>query len=88
MMIRKCLKECWIIVWRLFGNIEIEHEWALRTHTICIVFYVLILKVVTIYSEPSLIIVLKKFKCMCTCHTSSLTHDHHGLEYMNTLMNL
>jgi hypothetical protein len=51
-------------------------------------FNVLILKVVTIYFEPSLVIVLKEFKCMCTCHTSSLSHDHHGLEYMNTLMNL
>ncbi len=49
-------------------------------------FHVLVLKVVTIYFTPSLIIVLKESKCMC--HTSSLTHDHHGLKYMNISMNL
>ncbi len=57
-------------------------------YTICIDFHVLILKVDVIYFEPSLVIVLKEFKCMCVCHTSSLTHDHHGLKYMNILMNL
>jgi hypothetical protein len=64
MMIGQCLRYCWIIVWKLFRNGEIEHEWTLYTHTICIAFSVLILKVV-IYFEPSLVIVLKESKCMC-----------------------
>jgi len=58
MMIGQCLGYCWIIVWRLFKNIKIEHEWILYTHIICIVFRVLILKI-AIYFEPSLVIVLK-----------------------------
>jgi hypothetical protein len=49
---------------KMFMNVEIEHEWTLYTHTICIAFHVLVLKVVIIYYEPSLIIVLKEFKCM------------------------
>jgi hypothetical protein len=57
-------------------------------HIQYVFFYVLILKVAAIYSEPSLVIVLNEFKCMCTCHTSSLIHDHHELQYMNILMNL
>jgi hypothetical protein len=65
MMLGQWLGDCWIIVWRLFRNVEIEHEWALYTHTIYIVFHVLVLKVIVIYYEPSLIIVLKEFKCMC-----------------------
>jgi hypothetical protein len=35
------------------------------THKIRIDFHVLILKVVTIFFEPSLVIILKEFKCMC-----------------------
>jgi len=65
MMIGQCSGDCWIIVWIFFKNVEIEHEWALYTHTICIAFHVLILKVVVRYYEPSLVIVLKEFKCMC-----------------------
>ncbi len=65
MMIGQCLGECWIIVWRLFRNVKIEHEWALYTHTICIAFCVLIFKFFDIYPEPSLIIVLKELKCIC-----------------------
>jgi len=34
MMIRQCSKDYWITLWRLFRNVEIEHEWALYTHTI------------------------------------------------------
>jgi hypothetical protein len=60
MMIGQNSKDCWIIVWRLFKNVEIEHEWDLYTHTIYIVFHVLILKVDAIYFEPSLVIVLKE----------------------------
>ncbi len=47
-MIGQCLRECWIIVWRLFKNVETKHEWTLYTHTICIGFCVLILKVTII----------------------------------------
>jgi hypothetical protein len=64
MMIEQCSRNCWIIIWRLFRNVEIEHEWILYTHTI-LFFLVLVLKAVTIYYEPSLVIVLKEFKCMC-----------------------
>jgi hypothetical protein len=76
-----------IVVWSLFGNVKIEHEWTLYTHIIYISFCVLVLKVV-IYSEPSLVIVLKESNYMSICQKSSLSHDHHGLKYMNTLMNL
>ncbi len=65
MMIGQCSGECWIKVWKLFRNVKNEHEWASYTHTICIIFHVLILKVGIICSEPSLVIVLKEFKCMC-----------------------
>jgi hypothetical protein len=65
MMIGQCSWDYWIIVWRLFKNVEIEHEWTLYTHTIYIAFRVLILKVAIIYFEPSLVIVLKESKCMC-----------------------
>jgi hypothetical protein len=58
MMIGQCLRECWIIVWKWFRIVKTQLECALYTHIICI-FYV------TIYSKPSLVIVLKKFKCMC-----------------------
>ncbi len=34
MMIGQCSGNCWIIVWGLFKNVEIEHEWTLYTHTI------------------------------------------------------
>jgi hypothetical protein len=54
--------------------------------TICIAFHVLILKVVVIYFEPSLLIVLIELYA-CVYHTSSLTHDHPGLKYMNTSIN-
>jgi predicted solute-binding protein len=55
----------------------------------CIAFRVLILKVVVIYFEALLIIVLKESNhVLCVCHTSLLTYDHHGLKYMNTSMNL
>jgi hypothetical protein len=65
MMIGQCSENYWIIVWRLFENVKIEHEWILYTCTICIVFHVSTLKVATIYFEPSLVIVLKEYKCMC-----------------------
>jgi len=52
MMIGQHLRDFWIIVWKLFKNVEIEHEWTLYTHTIYIVFCVLVLKVVVIYSKP------------------------------------
>jgi len=65
MMIGQYLGDYWIIVWRLFGNVEIEHEWILHTHTIYIIFRVLVLKFIVIYFEPSLIIVLKECKCTC-----------------------
>jgi hypothetical protein len=65
MMIGKCSGDCWIIVWRLFRNVKIEHEWTLYTHRICITFHVLILKVVVIYYKPSLIIVLKESNHIC-----------------------
>jgi len=60
------------------------------THTYNIyiyIFRVLVLKVIVIYSKPSLIIILKNLNA-CLCHTSSLTHGHHGMKYMNILMNL
>jgi hypothetical protein len=65
MMIRQFSRDYWIIVWRLFKNVKIEHEWTLYTHTICIVFHVLILKVDVIYYEPSLVTILKESRCMC-----------------------
>jgi uncharacterized membrane protein len=34
MMIGQCSKDYWIIIWRLFRNVEFEHEWTLYTHTI------------------------------------------------------
>jgi hypothetical protein len=52
LMIRQCSGDYWIIVWKLFKNVKIEHEWTLYTHTICIAFHVLILKVVAIDFEP------------------------------------
>jgi hypothetical protein len=61
---------------------------SIHTYNIYI-FCVLILKVDVIYFEPSLVIVLKEnILSACVCHTSSLNHDHHGLKYMNTSMNL
>jgi ABC-type polysaccharide/polyol phosphate export permease len=48
------------MVWRLFRNVNFEHEWALYKHIIYIAFCVLVLKVVAIYLEPSLIIILKE----------------------------
>ncbi len=88
LMIKQCSGECWIIVWKLFRNVKIEHEWALYTHTICFSFWFINIKncYYTFWTK-SLVIVLKEFKCMC-CHTSSFTHDHHGLKYMNILVNL
>ncbi len=44
MMIGQCLRKCWIIIWSLFTNVKIEDEWAPYTHTICLAFHVLILK--------------------------------------------
>jgi hypothetical protein len=88
MMIKQYLGECWIIVWSLSRIVEIEHEWTLYMHIICIVFHVLILKVVAIYFEPSLLVIVLKNLSACVSHTSSLTYDHHGLKYMNTSMNL
>ncbi len=64
MLIGQFYEGCWIIVWRSFKNIETEHEWILCTHTICISFHVLTLKVVVMYFEPSLV-GLNKLKCMC-----------------------
>jgi len=37
----------------------------LYTHIQYLIFYILILKVVVVYFEPSLVIVLKGSKCMC-----------------------
>jgi len=51
MMIGQSLGECWIIIWSLFRNAKIKHEWTLYTHIICISFCVLILKVATIFFE-------------------------------------
>jgi hypothetical protein len=48
MLIGQCLRECWIIIWSLFKNEKIKHEGTLYTHTICISFCVLILKVFAI----------------------------------------
>ncbi len=70
MMIGQCSGECWIKVWKLFRNVKNEHEWASYTHTICIIFHVLILKVGIICSEPSLVIVLSS--------TTSLLHEKGG----------
>jgi hypothetical protein len=52
MMIGQCSWDCSIIVWILFSNVQIEHEWVLYTHTIYIAFHVLVLKVAAIYFEP------------------------------------
>jgi len=52
LMIWQCSGDYWIIVWKLFKNVKIEHEWTLYTHTICIAFHVLILKVFAIDFEP------------------------------------
>jgi hypothetical protein len=49
MMIGQCYGRCWIIFWRLFKNVNIKHEWAFYTHTMCIDFHVLVLKVATMY---------------------------------------
>jgi hypothetical protein len=65
MMIEQCLGECWIIIWSLLKNVKTEYEWALYTHTICIIFHVLILKVDVIYSKPYFFIILKESKCIC-----------------------
>jgi hypothetical protein len=87
MTIGQCSKDSWIIIWRLFINV-VNWTWVSYIHIqYKLVFCVLILKVDTIHFEPSLVIVLKDLSA-CVCHTSSLTHDHHGLKYMNTLMNL
>jgi hypothetical protein len=61
MMIGQCLGNRWI--WRLFRNVEIEHEWALYTHTICTDFHECTNCCYIFWI--SLIIVLKKSKCMC-----------------------
>jgi hypothetical protein len=36
-----------------------------KTHTIHIVFHVLVLKVDVMHYEPSLVVAFKEFKCMC-----------------------
>jgi hypothetical protein len=47
-------------------NVKVEHEMSfIHTYNLCITFHVLILKVVIIYFEPPLVILLKEFKCMC-----------------------
>jgi len=38
-MIGQCSKECWIIVWKLFKNVEVEHEWVLYTHIIYVLLF-------------------------------------------------
>jgi len=48
-MIGECSSECRIIFWRLFKNVNRKHEWTIYTHTICVAFCVLVLKVVTMY---------------------------------------
>jgi len=86
-MIGQSLKECWFMIQRLFKNVKIKQKWTLYTHMICFSFLVSILKVVAMYYEPSLVVVLKN-PSVYVCHTSSLTHSCHGLKYVNTLMNL
>jgi hypothetical protein len=54
---------------------------------ICFSFLVSILKVVAMYYEPSLVVVLKN-PSVYVCCTSSLTRGCHGLKYVNTSMNL
>ncbi len=39
MMIGQCSKECWIIVWKLFRNVKVEHEWILYTHIIYVLLF-------------------------------------------------
>ncbi len=34
MLIGQCYGKCWIIFWKLFKNVEVEHEWTLYTCTI------------------------------------------------------
>jgi len=90
MIIGQCSRNCWIIVWQLFKNVKIEHEWTLYTYTICIFFHVLILKVVAIYFKPSLTIVLKESKCMCMSYIiiNPWPSWIEIYEYFNTFINL
>jgi hypothetical protein len=67
-MIRQCFSDCSIIFWIFLRNVKIENEWTLYTHTICIVFHVLILKVITMCSELLLVVTFKKSKCMCVSY--------------------
>jgi hypothetical protein len=64
-MIRQCFSDCSIIFWSFLKNVKIKNEWALYTHTICIVFRVLSLKVIIMYYELLLVITFKESKCMC-----------------------
>jgi hypothetical protein len=64
-MIRQSLKECWFIIQRFFLNVKIKQKWTLYTHMICLYFLVSILKVVDMYYEPSLIVMLKNSECIC-----------------------
>jgi hypothetical protein len=82
-MIGQCLGDYWIIVSRLFRNVEIEHEWTLYTHTIYIDFCVLILKVASIYSKPSLVIILKEFKFMCMSYIIINPWPSSNMEWWN-----
>jgi hypothetical protein len=50
------------IIWIMFQNFKIETLTRIYIYIVCCV---LVLKVDVIYSEPSLVIVLKEYKCMC-----------------------
>jgi hypothetical protein len=58
------------------------------TQTICIIFCVLILKVVTIYYEPSLVIILKEFKCICMSYIITNDAPPHSLKDSNVSLKL
>jgi hypothetical protein len=46
-------------------NVKIENEWALYTHTICISFCVLLLKIIVMCFGLLLVVTFKESKCMC-----------------------
>jgi hypothetical protein len=58
-MIGQCSRECWITIWRLLQNIKTKYEWALYTKVVCITFHVLIWKIITMYSKPLVVVVVK-----------------------------
>jgi len=54
----------------------------LYTHIKYVIFLCINIKSCYYVFEPSLVVVLKNTS-LCVCHTSLLTHDCHGLKYMN-----